>query len=152
METKLLIYISCFLSLAVSCPIGWKPYKTSCYHVSTEDESWIDAMKMCQFHGAYLAHITEPGENDFVVSVMQQTHSSSFWIGGSDWTIEGTWVWEPLGVKMNYTNFSPGKPNNYNGENCLSIRNYDHKWDDDDCDEQRRYICERSQSLTNVFG
>ena len=70
---------------------------------------------------------------------------SSFWIGGSDWTIEGTWVWEPLGVKMNYTNFSPGKPNNYNGENCLSIRNYDHKWDDDDCDEQRRYICERRQ-------
>lgn len=132
---------------------------------------------MCQFHGAYLAHITEPGENDFVVSVMQQTHSkiyfkiyctyhicyffptnhlqkllifcgisgSSFWIGGSDWTIEGTWVWEPLGIKMNYTNFSPGKPNNYNGENCLSIRNYDHKWDDDDCDEQRRYICERRQ-------
>ena len=38
---RLLIFISI---VAVSCPIGWKPYKTSCYHVSTEDESWIDAM------------------------------------------------------------------------------------------------------------
>lgn len=38
---RLLIFISI---VAVSCPMGWKPYKTSCYHVSTEDESWIDAM------------------------------------------------------------------------------------------------------------
>lgn len=71
---------------------------------------------------------------------------NSFWIGGSDWTVEGKWVWEPLGIKFNYTNFADGRPNNYHGENCLSIRAQNHQWDDDDCDEQRRYLCEKRQA------
>uniref|UniRef100_K1R0A7 C-type mannose receptor 2 n=1 Tax=Magallana gigas TaxID=29159 RepID=K1R0A7_MAGGI len=102
-----------------ACPVGWTPYRDSCYHVSPENESWINAMKMCEVHGSYLADILDAEENRFIVSLMHHTQSNSFWIGGSDWTVEGEWVWEPLGIKFNYTNFADGRPNNYHAFGCL---------------------------------
>ncbi|XP_048733092.2 perlucin-like protein isoform X2 [Ostrea edulis] len=146
------VYLTCFLSLGHGCPGGWLPHGQSCYHTSNEDESWIDAMKLCNVHGGYLAHIMDEEENRFIVSLLHQSQSNSFWIGGSDWTIEGTWVWEPLGIKFNYSNFADGRPNNYHGENCLSIRVGNQQWDDDDCDEQRRYVCEKSSQDEFLFG
>ncbi|XP_062620924.1 perlucin-like [Saccostrea cucullata] len=143
MWSKSFIYITCLISLGFGCPGGWIPHGDSCYHTSNEDESWMDAMKMCEFHGGHLAHIMDRDTNAFIVSLLQKSHSSSFWIGGSDWTIEGTWVWEPIGLKFNFTNFAHGRPNNMNGENCLSIRLANRQWDDDDCDEHRPYVCEK---------
>uniref|UniRef100_A0A8W8HZ22 C-type lectin domain-containing protein n=1 Tax=Magallana gigas TaxID=29159 RepID=A0A8W8HZ22_MAGGI len=146
MRIGILLSIACFITIGTACPVGWTPYQDSCYHVSPENESWINAMKMCEVHGSYLADILDAEENRFIVSLMHHTQSNSFWIGGSDWTVEGKWVWEPLGIKFNYTNFADGRPNNYHGENCLSIRAQNHQWDDDDCDEKRRYLCEKRQA------
>lgn len=33
-----------FCMAGTACPVGWTPYQDSCYHVSPENESWINAM------------------------------------------------------------------------------------------------------------
>lgn len=80
--------------------------------------------------------------------IMLIISEGNVWLGGTDWTVEGTFVWEPYGDKMNYTNFAPGEPNNLNNENCLLIDGPDHKhhqylWDDRDCDKSESYICKQ---------
>lgn len=66
------------------------------------------------------------------------------WLGGSDWTVEGVWVWEPEGVLFQYSNFADHQPNNWNGENCLRKEHSSHqyRWNDKDCDHPSSYICE----------
>ena len=60
--------------------------------------------------------------------------ANNTWLGATDWLEEGTWLWEPDGVRLNYTNFAPGQPNNYNTQNCLlmdALHNY--QWNDLEC-------------------
>lgn len=56
------------------------------------------------------------------------------------------WVWEPDGQSFLYSNFAHGQPNNYHGENCLSMEHgHSYKWDDDDCDNHKAYVCEKPE-------
>lgn len=66
------------------------------------------------------------------------------WLGGSDWTQEGMWFWEPDGDLIQYSNFADGQPDNKHGQNCLKRANYNqnYQWNDKDCDESYPYICE----------
>ncbi|XP_048733097.2 perlucin-like protein [Ostrea edulis] len=130
-----------------SCPVGWNKYSLSCYHFSQEHTSWFDAMKMCQIHGGHLVHVEEAAEDRFIVSLMDKNNCSIVWLGASDWTIEGIWVWEPHGDRLNYTHFDVGRPNNLGTENCLLIDGSSHshhsyKWDDRGCEKQYCYVCE----------
>ena len=69
--------------------------------------------------------------------------ANNTWLGATDWLEEGTWLLEPHGVRLNYTNFAPGQPNNYNTQNCLlmdALHNY--QWNDLECVAQtRHHIC-----------
>nr|XP_022333990.1 lectin BRA-3-like [Crassostrea virginica] len=151
--TRVIGYIVLFLlHTAFSCSPGWTQFGNSCYHVSTEHESWMDGMRMCQMHGGYLAHVESQSEDDFLKQLMKQNGIDEAWLGGSDWTMEGTWVWEPDGHMFLYSNFAQGRPNNYQGENCLSKEHgHSYKWDDDDCDSHRSYLCEKP-AVGNVNG
>ncbi|XP_061174352.1 perlucin-like [Saccostrea echinata] len=116
---------------------------------------------MCQIHGSSLATVLSQEEQNFIVGLMKQSHSNVVWLGGTDWTLEGTFVWEPYGDKMSYTHFGHGEPNNGNGrghENCLLIDGSSHKgyayvWDDRDCDDSHYYICKQMDDITgNLIG
>ena len=77
------------------------------------------------------------------------------WLGASDWSIEGVWVWEPHGPPMNYTHWAEGRPNNRGGENCLLIdgslnTHHSYKWDDRGCGNLFCSVCEMMQVDTNV--
>lgn len=67
-----------------------------------------------------------------------------YWLGGSDWTTEGAWVWEPYGQSINYTNWLHGQPDNsHNADHCLMLdRHFHFKWLDSDCHVALHYICE----------
>ena len=44
------------------------------------------------------------------------------WIGGSDVDSEGNWKWMTSQILFNYTDWYPGEPNNYGGnEDCLYV-------------------------------
>ncbi|XP_078316000.1 perlucin-like protein [Crassostrea virginica] len=146
-------FIILFIShRAFSCSPGWTPFGNSCYHVSADQESWMVGMRMCEMHGGYIVHIESQSEDDFIRHLMKHNGIEKSWLGGSDWTIEGMWVWEPDGHSFLYSNFAHGQPNNYHGENCLSMEHgHSYKWDDDDCDNHKAYVCEKPDT-GNVNG
>lgn len=51
------------------------------------------------------------------------------------------------GTAVGYTNWRPGEPSTRgwggNIENCMEIFLSDGKWNDEDCDSKRMYVCEK---------
>ncbi|XP_052701956.1 perlucin-like [Crassostrea angulata] len=137
-------------SLAAGCRNGWTVNKNSCYHVSRDTASWVEATRMCEIHGSYLVWVESAEEQTFVQNLLQgHHHEHNYWLGGSDWTSEGTWLWEPYGKAINYTNWLHGQPDNsHNAEHCLLLDRHSHyKWKDNDCHEAFHYICEDSDGM-----
>jgi hypothetical protein len=78
--------------------------------------------------------------------VSDRQENGSFWLGGSDGTIEGLWTWYTNGMDIQYTNWSPGQPDSPNGidEDCLCIYgSHNYTWDDVPCTGYKLHpLCE----------
>ena len=46
--------------------------------------------------------------------------------------------------------FSKGNPDNFNGEDCLSILINNGYWNDDNCESKRGYICKRRGEMRRL--
>ena len=69
-------------------------------------------------------------------------HIPAYWMGGSDRGQEGVWRWATSGSSMNYTNWYPGQPDSFGGnQDCLAIDSSG-PWHDLPCSVYLRYICE----------
>ena len=59
---------------------------------------------------------------------------------------ENIWKWHSSGSIFNYTNWSTGQPDNWGGsQDCLKMwskASHNYKWDDDDCTDKFRPICQ----------
>ena len=75
--------------------------------------------------GGYLAVINSQEENDFLVSVAD----GQFWLGLTDAGTEGSFHWIN-GEPLDYQNWAPGEPNNYNGNQDHVFVYSDGTWDD----------------------
>ncbi|XP_062581843.1 perlucin-like protein [Saccostrea cucullata] len=143
---KGLILVSVFFysTAVLGCPNGWTVNKNSCYHVSRDKASWVEAIRMCELHGGVLADISSSEEQAFIESMVQRQNGHTYWLGGSDWTTEGAWVWETTGKAISYTNWHHGQPDNsHNIEHCLYLDTQSHyRWFDRDCHDALHYICE----------
>ncbi|XP_065944646.1 perlucin-like [Magallana gigas] len=142
------------LDIALGCRPGWTTFNTSCYHLSLDKKSWIDGMKMCEIHGAYLVHVNSASEDNFTTNLLITHKADNAWLGGSDWTEEGMWVWEPEGELIQYSNFAHHQPDNRDGQNCLKKGlSLNYLWNDKDCDQPYPYICETTnEDGTPVVG
>jgi hypothetical protein len=98
------------------------------------------AIDLCAADGAQLAVIETQSENDYLKAVLPG--GGSAWIGFDDLTVEGTFKWI-TGVTGSYPGFGSGEPNDGtgNGEDCAFLKN-DGKWDDNDCSNTKRVLCE----------
>ena len=73
---------------------------------------------------------------------------AGLWLGATDITTEGTFVWENSGKPLAYTNWSNGEPNDLSHiENCLHMWCYFENgyWNDVPCDYKtfpQSTICE----------
>lgn len=84
--------------------------------------SWTDAAAAAAAsthlgQSGYLATITSAAEQAFLNGLNKNGYTA--WLGGTDSAVEGTWAWitgEPWG----YTNWAPGEPNDYFGEDYLA--------------------------------
>merc|ERR1719206_48905 len=128
--------------LARDCPDGWLMYQGQCYgHPKENKLSWADAESYCQSWsaGAHLASIHSAEEQKFV----QDNFPQNIWLGGSDASQEGTWVWSD-GTSVVYTNWGPGEPNNAAGsQDCIEGNWHDFKWDDDYCTSENLFLCKK---------
>ncbi len=114
------------------------------YELFTYDEgsnrSWLVAASVAQNRGGWLADITTANENQLLVNafgpiMLAEPHPFA-WIGGTDETQEGTWLWRngpdaglvfwegPAGagaVPGVYNNFLASEPNNAGPDNYAGI-------------------------------
>ncbi|NNE14965.1 MAG: HYR domain-containing protein [Saprospiraceae bacterium] len=80
------------------------------YYCSTQPKEWNTAQQTCINNGGHLAVINSAEENNFLANILTL---QSAWIGCSDAQNEGTFEWVN-GDALNYTNWYPGQPNDYN--------------------------------------
>ncbi|VDI10872.1 low affinity immunoglobulin epsilon Fc receptor [Mytilus galloprovincialis] len=131
------------------CPLGWYHYGNSCFFFSHEAFDWFVSQSSCRAHNARLAEIETKAQSDILKNLAKTSGpGQSYWLGGRDDVIEGVWMWASTDKAFNYTDWSPGQPDNGGGnENCLPMHaGYGLKWNDKQCKTAYRFICEKEYS------
>ena len=97
--------------------VGHFEFEGHNYSLSTPS-GWTAAEAECASRGGHLAAINSPAENDFVFDTFTEIigYDAGLWIGLSDATAEGAFVWLN-GEPVTYTNWGVTEPNdNGSGE------------------------------------
>ncbi|XP_072570731.1 uncharacterized protein [Paramormyrops kingsleyae] len=120
------------------------PFNDYCYLFNyLSMRNWASAHADCVNQGGNLLSITEPFEQAFIQAQIQVIPIGvALWMGGHDSVTEGGWEWND-GLPFRYVHWAAGQPDDYFGEDCLSILVNTGYWNDDNCDHQRGYICKR---------
>lgn len=123
---------------SINCKAGWQEWNQACYKVSTDQTQFSNALTLCKQHGANLASIHSPQENEFVLNL---SGGKDVFIGLSDTAIEGTFVWSD-GSTVAYTNWEDGEPDDdYAMGDCVILRTANGKWNDTPCIMWYEYVC-----------
>ncbi len=119
------------------------------YYCSLQPASWPYASAAVNVHGGYLAKVNNVAENAFLANLLTIQRA---WIGLSDVTTEGTFVWQD-GSSPTYDNWYLGQPNNKNNyQDYVSMLN-NGQWNDEYNDLAMEYIMEISCSqVTQIAG
>jgi len=168
----ILLVLPC--NFAIGCPSRWVRYKQSCYLFYRYQMNWLDASLYCREFGANLVTIDGPSENAFLFNHLRNSTFrrhfttparrvnlnnwpypnsedwSITWIGYSDLSSEGSFLWDETDSSGAYTNWGPGEPNNYLGtEHCAhfgwwldATQRSSGIWNDARCDLRGTFICE----------
>ncbi|XP_045211380.1 perlucin-like [Mercenaria mercenaria] len=132
------------------CPNGWIHHDTSCYRLRSDTETWINAKNVCELDKAYLAEIGDERENTFIHGLI--TDNLNVWLGGTDLSTEGEWIWINSHSDMTYTKWRPTEPNNSaHDENCLEM-DKNGLWNDRPCHYVQKYVCEKALSDQEIVG
>ncbi|XP_072020213.1 macrophage mannose receptor 1-like [Amphiura filiformis] len=103
------------------CPSNseWMLRGDYCYYYSAEIDDrrgWVEANSYCMDNGGYLASVHADGENDFLTDITLRKYDyHSHWIGLRTYAANGKYSWSD-GTPLDYINWSPGEPNDFNGE------------------------------------
>lgn len=163
----LCLVISCLLNISSSSPIvdedDYSSFGSLCadnqqpaklkkrYFVHNNKEvTFLEAWRLCQSIGHRLATITSEEDSQLLEQAIAKSSNPKgpWFIGGTDLGNEGHFVWistnKPIGYLTGYFNYSPGQPDNTDGnEDCLEIGRWGGVvWNDIHCDWRQRYICE----------
>lgn len=130
---------------AIPCEGGDRHFFDSgsghCYLLFTSAVAWSDARADCANLSAHLATSTNRHEN--VVITALAAGDGAVWLGGTDASTEGFWVWV-TGESMGFQNWGAGEPNGGTAENCMALdAGNSGAWDDRPCSDTLAYVCER---------
>ncbi|XP_048780983.1 perlucin-like [Ostrea edulis] len=144
------------------CRDGWTKFQGSCYLFASEQASWTEAVAYCRSMNSNLVEIGSATENAFVEGELKIIHSHassgnqnevSYWLGGNDIEIEGEFKWANSDLSLTFTDWSPGQPDNANGEDCIELRGaFHYHWNDLPCNTPHHFICETLTFESNVIG
>lgn len=105
------------------------------YYLSDNTASWTQAREVCISNGGHLVSVSSQEENDYIMNFYPGT---AIHIGLTDEIIEGDFRWvtnEPL----DYTNWSPGEPNNAYNEDYVQLYS-NGTWNDEQNDNNRYFL------------
>nr|XP_006815389.1 PREDICTED: uncharacterized protein LOC100369221 [Saccoglossus kowalevskii] len=121
------------------------------YSVGTEKRTWHASKSQCEFMGGVLAslHTQSVFQNvrTFIMNGNFDNGVRGYWIGLNDLSTEGTFEWLN-GDVFGWTAWAKGEPNNKvqqsgEGQDCVQVwKKRAYKWDDNNCNAKRGYICQ----------
>lgn len=126
------------------CPLAWIEVNRECLYISPKgvSKSWANSKKDCEDRKGRLVTVkTRPK-----LQVLGMFHSL-VWIGLSDRETEDDWIWED-GTTLVPDFWNENEPNNHNSnEDCvhLAVENNKIGFNDNNCNTNFAYICERSE-------
>ncbi|XP_036420652.1 C-type mannose receptor 2-like [Colossoma macropomum] len=136
-------------NIEILCPHGWRRFKSSCYYVSHNINTWDHGRQDCRGKEADLVIITSREEQTFVSGL-----ASNFWIGLTDRDRLRQWKWVDGTLPISGY-WMRGEPNYYTywnsgtfiHENCVQVASngYDplFNWKKVRCDRLHTWICEK---------
>ena len=85
--------------------------------------------------------------NEDIVALAKSI-DDTVWIGIDDKSKEGHFIYASDGASIAYTNWHYGQPDNQNNEDCVDLLDhFEFEWNDDHCDIENSFICERVQGM-----
>ncbi|CAH1780328.1 unnamed protein product [Owenia fusiformis] len=129
------------------CPYGWTIGEPYCYLYSTDIKEWQEARDMCSSVGATLASV-ESMEELAVLKMGVLVSETYYWLGMTDnprgdknyYWIDGT-TWDPEVARVAWKKGQPDGGSR-GDEHCGEFTP-DGFWNDQQCDDRRRYICKK---------
>ncbi|XP_077992102.1 uncharacterized protein LOC144446224 [Glandiceps talaboti] len=133
-----------------SCSSSWVSLGDSCYYFSSSAASYANAQSDCKSMDSDLVIIENNEEWTFISHYMRyRYYSRSYWIGLTDTSTEGTWLWANGHENDLSSNWLSGTPDNSGGsENCARFDQYN-GYDDKSCADSNYYICEDNHNPTD---
>ena len=126
------------------------------YLFVTTPKTWEEAQARCKLRGYELVTIDNASEEAFLDGQEAALGLVNWWIGYNDRGIEGTWMW--ANGSSTHTNWYPGEPNDYLGEDC-AVDRYAYgngfsnsQWNDFNCGDLNPFVCERDGGVTVSNG
>ncbi|XP_062554236.1 perlucin-like [Armigeres subalbatus] len=127
------------------------------YHISRAKKTWTAAIEYCKCYGMRLAVVDtrekqKALEQALIKSPIFNKFFTSVWIGASDREREGVFVWQPTAVRIKYSKWEKGMPDNgYGGEDCVHVfsANYtslEWLWNDWRCNGVSNIACEKIEN------
>ncbi|BFZ08887.1 hypothetical protein BsWGS_11926 [Bradybaena similaris] len=146
------INVGVCLDLDGFCSNGWKYFEGICYFYGNTNVTWEEAKAKCQSLDSTLAEVPSEDVNVFLGSKIVYPHyddCACAWLGGNDFSEEGTFKWASGVTPFSFTYWWGGEPNNAEGgQDCLQLlKRYNYMWDDTDCHKTCNYICQRKVSI-----
>ncbi|XP_078331103.1 echinoidin-like [Crassostrea virginica] len=166
----LLVWLNLLVLVFGECRDGWTKFQESCYLFASDQASWAEAEAFCLSMNSNLVEIGSESENAFVEGELKIIHNHnshsqnqnevSYWLGGNDLEIEGTFKWVRSDSPVVFSDWNPGQPDNYGtaGEDCMELQGaMNYHWNDLPCSARHRFICEApvfddSGAISNVIG
>ncbi|XP_025067258.1 C-type lectin domain family 4 member D-like isoform X2 [Alligator sinensis] len=154
------------------CPVGWKPFHTSCYYLSSDTKPWGESQKNCTGMGSHLVVISTEAEQNFLLSWVKDVtdrqskdsikdfllnllkgtitgrQERSYYIGLSSQKVEGQWHWVDQTPYNQATTFwRPKEPSFLDNETCtvfhMDINQQGNRnWKNNPCTHDFYRICE----------
>lgn len=125
-------------------------FGTSCYRPTSASSSWSAAQSESRTFGGYLVSIGSAAENAFLVTQFVtpfQAPFDTFWIGLTDILTEGVYRWDS-GEAVSFTDWSPGEPNDTNGNEDATQMYRNGRWNDVNRNASLRGIIEYDAVVT----
>ncbi|XP_017003218.2 lithostathine [Drosophila takahashii] len=121
------------------------------YAISTFAKvNWFQAQATCAAYGYTLVSITSETDQRILRNFLytyarnqQDLLVDPLWTSGTDLASNNNWVWFSKGRALNYRNFQNGYPTTNGYRHCVSINGITGHWVNEDCGEQRYFICEK---------
>ncbi|XP_029941423.1 macrophage mannose receptor 1-like [Salarias fasciatus] len=125
---------------------GWRKYNGICYYYNDTDMvDFHTAVLRCYAEKALLVSILNQHEQAYVNRMVGTGKVSAAWIGLRKFGVaSGQYLWVD-NSPVSYTHWSPGEPNNANGEEqCVQMNRHQGGWNDVNCGwAGAGYVCKK---------